>query len=110
MLRSAGSDLAFLVLVAGAVAAGLLGFAGLGETVSNSLLFVACFLVLLALFALATRLPLRGSGSRWSAWVTNASVVLGAAAIVIGANVALYRHDVHFDVSREGRNTPPQQL
>ncbi|MCK1712090.1 MULTISPECIES: Gldg family protein [unclassified Bradyrhizobium] len=110
MLRSARSDLALLVLVAGAVVAGLLGFAGLGETVSNSLLFVACFLVLLALFVLAMRLPLRGSGSRGSAWVTNASIVLGAVAIVVGANVALYRHDVHFDVSREGRNTPPQQL
>src|SRR3954451_1866979 len=110
MLRSARSDLALLVLIAGAVAAGLLGFAVFGETLSNSLLFATCFLVLLALFVLAIRLPLRSSGSRWSAWVTNASIVLGAVAIVIGANVALYRHDVHFDVSREGRNTPPQQL
>ena len=31
-------------------------------------------------------------------------------AITIAANVALYRHDVHFDVSREGRNTPPAQF
>jgi hypothetical protein len=30
--------------------------------------------------------------------------------IVFAANVALFRHDVHFDVSREGRNTPPAQL
>ncbi|MGY0574738.1 Gldg family protein [Bradyrhizobium sp. RDM12] len=59
---------------------------------------------------LAVKLPLRGSGSRLSAWVTNLSIVLAALAIVIGANVALYRHDVHFDVSREGRNTPPRQL
>ena len=29
---------------------------------------------------------------------------------MIAANVALFRHDVHFDVSREGRNTPPAQL
>jgi ABC-2 type transport system permease protein len=29
---------------------------------------------------------------------------------VIVANMALYRHDVHFDVSREGRNTPPPQF
>ena len=32
---------------------------------------------------------------------------LGAA---IAANVALYRHDVHFDATREGQNTPPRQL
>ena len=30
--------------------------------------------------------------------------------MVIAANVALYRHDVHFDATREGLNTPPQQL
>ena len=29
---------------------------------------------------------------------------------MVAANVALFRHDVHFDVSREGRNTPPAQL
>ena len=29
---------------------------------------------------------------------------------MIAANVALFRHDVHFDVSREGRNTPPAQF
>ncbi|MET4389210.1 ABC-2 type transport system permease protein [Bradyrhizobium sp. F1.4.3] len=110
MLRSGRSDIALLALAAGAVAAGVLGFAGFGETVSDSLLFVACFLVLLALFVLAIRLPLRGSGSHRSAWAANASIVLGAIVIVVGANVALYRHDVHFDVSREGRNTPPQQL
>lgn len=110
MPRFAGADIVLAGLVAGAIAAGGLGFAGLGETLSNTLLFVACFLVLLALFLLAIRLPLRGSGARWSAWLTNATIVLGAIAVVTGANVALYRHDVHFDVSREGLNTPPRQL
>jgi hypothetical protein len=66
--------------------------------------------VLLALFMLAVRLPLRGSGSRASAWATNTAIVVGAIAVVVGANVALYRHDVHLDVSREGANTPPRQL
>src|SRR5207237_3060953 len=33
-----------------------------------------------------------------------------AIAVVIAANIALYRHDLHFDVTREGRNTPPRQL
>ena len=65
---------------------------------------------LLALFMLALRLPLRGRGSRLSAWISTALVTIGAVAVVIAANVALYRHDVHFDVSREGRNTPPAQF
>jgi hypothetical protein len=104
------STLALLVVAAGAIVCGALGFAGFGETATNSLFFAACVLTLLALFMLAIRLPLRGGGSRWSAGLANTSIVLAAIAVVIGANVALYRHDVHFDVSREGRNTPPQQL
>lgn len=110
MARFARADFGLAALVAGAVATGLLGFAGLGETVSNGLLFAACLLVLLALFVLAVRLPLRGGGSRTSEWAMNAAIVCGAVAIVVGANVALYRHDVHLDVSREGANTPPRQL
>ena len=59
---------------------------------------------------LALRLPLRGRGSRLSAWISTALVTGAAIAITVGANIALYRHDVHFDVSREGRNTPPAQF
>ncbi|MGY4626761.1 Gldg family protein [Bradyrhizobium sp. USDA 4486] len=110
MRGSARSNIGFLALAAAAIVCGALGFAGFGETASNSVLFAACVLALLALFMLAMRLPLRGGGARWSAWLANASVVIAAVVAVISANVALYRHDVHFDVSREGRNTPPQQL
>src|SRR6185437_12391992 len=87
-----------------------IGFAGFSDEISNSLLFVALSLTLLALFMLAIRLPLRAGGSRFSAWATNALVASAAIAVVVAANVALYRHDVHFDVTREGRNTPPRQL
>ncbi|SDH18749.1 ABC-type uncharacterized transport system [Bradyrhizobium sp. Rc2d] len=107
MTGPARSNVALLVLAAGAIICGALGFAGLGETSTNILLFMACGLTLLALFIVAIRLPLRSGGS---AWLANTSIVLAAIAVVIGANVALYRHDLHFDVSREGRNTPPQQL
>ena len=69
---------------------------------------MAWSLTLLTLFALAVRLPLRGRGSRWTAWAANALIVCGALGVVIAANVALYRHDVHFDATREGLNTPPQ--
>jgi hypothetical protein len=110
MSRFSRSDIALSVLVIAALALGAFGLASVGETLSNGLLFVACMLTLLALFMLAIRLPLRGSGSRLSAFATNALIASTAVAVVIGANVALYRHDVHFDVSREGRNTPPPQL
>ena len=97
-------------LIAAAILFGALGFAGLGDRISGSLLFAAWSLTLLTLFALAVRLPLRGRGSRWTAWAANALIVCGALGATIAANVALYRHDLHFDATREGQNTPPQQL
>jgi hypothetical protein len=110
MPRLARSDLAVAALIAAALLFGALGFAGFGEKIANSLLFVAWLLTLLTLFALALRLPLRGRGPRWTAWAANALIICGALSAVIAANVALYRHDVHFDATREGLNTPPQQL
>ena len=110
MSRPARSDLVVAAFIAAALLFGALGFAGFGERISNSLLFVAWSLTLLTLFALAVRLPLRGRGSRWTAWAANALIVCSALGVAIGANVALYRHDVHFDATREGLNTPPQQL
>ena len=110
MPKPGRSDIVVAVLLVGAIALGALGFAGFTDDTANSLLFAAWTLALLALFMLALRLPLRGSGSRLSAWLTTALVAGAALAIVVAANVALFRHDVHFDVSREGRNTPPAQL
>jgi hypothetical protein len=110
MPRLARSNIAVAAQVAAALLFGLLGFAGFNEKLSNSLLFVAWSLTLLTLFVLAIRVPLRGRGSRWSVWMPSALIASAAIAVVIAANVALYRHDVHFDVTREGRNTPPKQL
>lgn len=110
MPRFARPDLIVAALIAAALLFGALGFAGSGGRISNSLLFAAWSFTLLALFALAIRLPLRGRGSRWTAWAANGLIVCGALGVAIAANVALYRHDVHFDVTREGLNTPPQQL
>ena len=110
MSRSRQSNVVVAMLVIGALAFGVLGFAGFGEEAANGLLFAAWSMALLALFVLALRLPLRGRGSRLSAWAATALVTIAAVAVTVAANVALYRHDVHFDVSREGRNTPPAQL
>src|SRR6516164_491275 len=110
MPRFTQSDLIVAALIAAALVFGVLGFAGFGDRIANSLLFVAWSLILLTLFALAVRLPLRGRGSWWTAWAANMLIVGGALGVVIAANVALYPHDVHFDATREGLNTPPQQL
>ena len=110
MSRFTPSDLVVAALIAAAILFGALGFSGFGDRISNTLLFAAWSLTLLTLFALAVRLPLRGRGSQWTAWAANALIVCGALGAVIAANVALYRHDVHFDATREGLNTPPQQL
>ena len=110
MSRFTRSDLVVAALMAASILFGALGFAGFGEKTSNTLLFVAWSLTLAALFALAVHLPLRGRGSRWTAWAANAMIVCGAIGVVVAANVALYRHDVHFDATREGLNTPPRQL
>jgi len=110
MFRFARSDIAIAALAAAAAVFGMLGFAGFDVRLSDGLLFVAWSLTLLALFMLAIRVPLRGSGSRLSAWVVNALISCAAIAVTIAANIALYRHDLHFDVTREGLNTPPRQL
>ena len=104
------SNIVVATFALGACASAALGFAGFAEDVANSFLFAAWSLALLALFLLALRLPLRGRGSRLSAWGVTALVTVGATAVVIAANVALYRHDVHLDVTREARNTPPSQF
>src|SRR6516225_1768207 len=110
MSRFSRSDLAVAALIAAAILFGALGFAVSSDKLKNSLFFVAWLLVLLTLFALAVRLPLRGRGSRWSALAANTLIVVGAIAVTVAANVALYRHDVHFDATKEGQNTPPSQL
>jgi len=110
MSRLSRSDLAGTALIAAAILFGALGLAASGDKLRNSLLFVTWLLGLLTLFALAVRLPLRGRGSRWSAFAANTLIVAAAIAVTIAANVALYRHDVHFDATKEGQNTPPAQL
>jgi hypothetical protein len=110
MSRFSRSDLVLTALIAAAILFGVLGLAGFDARASNILLFVAWILTLLTLFALAIRLPLRGRGARWTALAANTLIVCGAVGAVVAANVALYRHDVHFDATREGLNTPPQQL
>jgi ABC-type uncharacterized transport system involved in gliding motility auxiliary subunit len=78
------------------------------ETAANSLLFAAWFAALLLVFSLGLRLPahLRGPAAR----ALGPAVVLAAVIVVIVGNVALYRHDVHLDVTVTRRYTAPPEL
>jgi ABC-type uncharacterized transport system len=92
-----------------ALAMALLGAVGrFDETVANSLYFLAWCAALLLLLSLGLRLPLHLRG-RYAAIVL-AGLIVVATGIGLLANVALYRHDVHFDVTAAGRYTAPPQL
>ena len=111
MLRTPAWLRLIALFVLTAVVFGALGASGhWDQWTSNVLFFVAWCAAVLLLFVLALRLPLRTPGRRYRAAAWN--LLLAGAAIVVTclANVAVYRHDAHFDVSREGANTPPQQL
>ena len=111
MPKPGRSDIVVAVLVVGAIALGALGFAGFTrrhrqQPSVRGLDAGAARAVHAGAAAAAARLrlaPFRLARPPCSS--TGAAI-----AIVIAANVALFRHDVHFDVSREGRNTPPAQF
>lgn len=59
---------------------------------------------LVALFVAGLRLPPTPHG--WQRWSGRALTLLAAASVVAAANVALFRNDVHFDMTRERAFTP----
>src|ERR1700731_3504211 len=50
------------------------------------------------------------AGSRARAMLYNAALAIGAIVVVVLANVAMFRHDVYVDATREAANTPPPQF
>jgi len=66
--------------------------------------FATVMAALVLLFAAGVRLPVARAG--WRRRLSRGSVVVAAAALVLAANIALYRHDVHFDVTRSHAFTP----
>jgi hypothetical protein len=70
----------------------------------NTLWFAAVLGALLVLFAAGVRVPSARVG--WRRIFARAGLVLAAAASTLLANVALYRHDAHFDVTRSHAFTP----
>jgi hypothetical protein len=100
-----------LVLAATALVFGALGVSHhWGERGSNLLFFGSWCAAMLMLFALGLQLPLRIAGSRARAMLYNAALAIGAIVVVYLANVAMFRHDVYLDATREAANTPPPQF
>jgi hypothetical protein len=70
----------------------------------NGLASAAVLVAILFLFVAGLRLPVARAG--WRRWCSQGLIILGAVALTLLANVALYRHDVHFDVTYERTFTP----
>jgi hypothetical protein len=75
----------------------------LGDT-GSALLFCGIVAVLLVLFASGLRLRTPAAGLR--RWLVSAGVAGAAVAVTTLANMALYRHDLHLDLTRERAFTP----
>jgi ABC-type uncharacterized transport system involved in gliding motility auxiliary subunit len=70
----------------------------------SGLWFAVIMLALGLLFAAGARLPVARAG--WPRRLSRVALVAGAGAFVLLANLALYRHDAHFDVTRSHAFTP----
>src|SRR5947209_14112418 len=97
-------SLLLLALGFGATAA----LAPADETVADALYFGAWCAAMLLIFSLALRLPLYPRGRL--APVASLVIVVAALALTLLGNIALYRHDSHFDATVSGRFTPPPEL
>jgi hypothetical protein len=71
---------------------------------TNTIWFAVVLGALVVLFAAGVQVPLARAG--WRRGLARAVIVLAAAGMTLGANVALFRHDVHFDVTSEKAFTP----
>ena len=70
----------------------------------DMLWFAAVMAALAILFAAGLRLPVPPAGPR--RWALRTAVLAGGVAAVLLANIALYRHDAHLDLTRERAFTP----
>jgi hypothetical protein len=76
---------------------------GLGDA-AGALWFCGVIAASLVLFAAGLRLPIPVTGV--NRWLARGAIVGAAVAAAIGANMALYRHDLQFDLTREQAFTP----
>ncbi len=91
-----------------ALGLGAAAFDLVDHTVADALYFGAWCAAMLLIFSLALRLPLHLRGRL--ARLANPGIVGAALGLALLANIALYRHDAHFDATVSGRFTPPPEL
>lgn len=77
---------------------------GPASDLANAAVFATVLAALGVLFAAGVRLPVARAG--WRRRFARGGVVAAAVALTGAANVALYRHDVHVDVTRTRAFTP----
>jgi hypothetical protein len=88
-----------------------LGGAALGtvdKTTADVLYFGVWCAAMLLIFSLGLRLPLHPRGR--FAWLVTPGLVAAAFGLALLGNIALYRHDAHFDATVSGHFTPPPEL
>jgi hypothetical protein len=110
MRRRSGHRLLEAALLLAALALGGVAALGAGgnETVDDVLDFAAWCAAMLLLFSLGLRLPLHLRGRL--ARPAHAVIVIAAVALTFVGNIALYRHDAHFDVTANELYTAPPEL
>src|ERR1700756_1430197 len=91
-----------------ALGLGAAAFDLVDHTVADALYFGAWCAAMLLIFSLALRLPLHLRGRL--ARLANLVIVSAALGLALLGNIALYRHDAHFDATVSGRFTPPPEL
>jgi hypothetical protein len=75
----------------------------LGDS-AGALWFCGTIAALLVLFAAGLRLPIPAIG--FARWVARLAIVCAAVAVTVLGNMALYRHDLQYDLTRERAFTP----
>jgi hypothetical protein len=99
-------EAALFLLALGLGATAMLG--SVDETVADALYFGAWCAAMLLIFSLGLRLPLYPRGRL--ARAAGPTIVTAALGLALLGNIALYRHDAHFDATVSGRFTPPPEL
>ena len=97
-----------VALFLAALGLGVGAAASADEATADVLYFGAWCAAMLLIFSLGLRLPLhpRGRFARLAA----PGLVIAAFGLALLGNIALYRHDAHFDATVSSRYTPPPEL
>jgi hypothetical protein len=107
-MRSSRTRFEATLFILALVLALVANFGTSDERVTNTFYFAAWCAALLLLFSLGLRLPLHLRGR--SAPFGTAGIIIGGAGVGLLANIALYRHDVNFDLTETGRFTAPLEM